>query len=125
MSWDGRLMTLISQRRTNSELHHEALALAEAAERRASRRKEKIRESATYELAARWQANRAFYDGRNFDHEITEITNKSASSDPLWKGYVSDNQWHMARATMYGIAAGNDLLSRILDVLTSQRQTNG
>lgn len=53
----------------------------------------------------KWDANPAFYRGRNFDHELEQRVASARSTDPLWKAAVADNQWYIAKATMYGISA--------------------
>ena len=90
---------------TNREKHLICLEKAEKACRSADARKNRIRLDEGHELAVRWSVQKFWTRNRNFDHELTQIVNTAASKDPIWKGHVSDNQWFMQQAIMYGIAA--------------------
>jgi len=89
---------------------------AETAKAAADTRKRQIRniEQRTLELR---RASQKFWEDRIPEHEVEQNTNTAASKDPLWKGHVSDNQWYMQQATMYGTAANNDLLIKLIAVL--------
>lgn len=99
---------------TNREKQLHFLRLAEKAKNSAALRRRQIAVSQERDLIGKWGANLKFYRDRNFEHELTEKVNKAASSDPLWKGHVADNQWFMQQAIMYGIAATNDLLHEFI-----------
>ena len=107
---------------TNAELHWYFLKKAEESEAKASRRAEQILNAEHRMLQVRWKVQQRFWRDRNFERELDVIVAKSKTTDPVWKGHVADNQWFMQKAVMYGTAANNELLMRLVDVLAPPRQ---
>jgi hypothetical protein len=95
---------------------------AEESEAKAKRRAEQILEAERRTLEIRWAAQSSFWKDRNFVRELDVIVAKARTTDPVWKGHVSDNQWFMQKAVMYGTAANNELLERLVNALTAPRQ---
>lgn len=83
----------------------ECLLRAEAAERAAFKRKAQVENSERRDLAHKIQAQPAFWRDRDMSIEVAMKTDKALTTDAVWKSRVADNQWYIAQATMYGIAA--------------------
>lgn len=100
-------------------LHTEFLLKAQDAEAEADRRAKAIFERERKELLRRWHAQRDFWRDRNFDTELQVISDQARAKDPIWKSAVGLNQWYIAKATMYGVAAMNELLLQRLEIPSS------
>lgn len=81
----------------------EQLELAEDAKRHASARRARISRDVTAELEQRQMSRRK--QGLLTEGTIKATVDNRTSHDPLWKSKVSLNNWHMAQANMYFLAA--------------------
>lgn len=106
--------------KSNAELHLLYLRKAQQAEERANARQRAIRGAVERDLRIKFNMQDRFWKGRDFTGEVDFATSKACSADPAWKKQVSLNQWYIAQATMYGTAANNELLQRIVKVLESR-----
>lgn len=104
---------------TSMELHQLFLRKAEEAEARAKRRLEQIERAERRVLEQRWRDQPRFWKDRDFELELAHNTSQSRAKDAMWKSHVSDNQWFMQKAIMYGTAANTELLMKLLIVLGS------
>lgn len=91
--------------RTNLDLHRHCLRKAQQAEAAATQRKDQIRVREARDLHLKFESQPGFWRGRDFMGELDDKVGRAASNDPIWKRHVADNQWFIAQATMYGIAA--------------------
>jgi hypothetical protein len=102
---------------TAVDLQRAYITKANDCERRANERKAQIEREVEADLREKWNANKAFYKNRVWEHELTHLVNSACSKDPLWKGAAADNRWYIEKAIMYGAAATTELLQQLLELL--------
>lgn len=98
----------------------ECIAEAERAKQRAKDRFNQITRNAEASIR---QRDRRFnlLTPREQAARIRDVAAELRKKDEVWKGHVSDNQWYMQQAIMYGTAANGELLKEIRDRLPEPR----
>jgi len=106
--------------KTMAELRDECILLAKKAENLASRISARIRHRALHEMQLRYPK----LSDAELDMRATEVHNEWRSKDPLWRSAVSDNQWYIGQATMFGTAALADEITQIRNTLVMIMNAN-
>lgn len=93
---------------SNRELRDHYMKEAKRYEDLATRRKNQIKLIAIDEVVRDLSNSGRTVTDLMFEIEVNMRTDKAAEKDPVWRGKVAMNQWMIAQATLFGIAALDD-----------------
>jgi hypothetical protein len=97
-----------------AELRDEYITLAKTYEDKATKRRKQVERVIYRDLMIKWDAQPAFWKGRDFETELDLLVDIAASDDKQWRAYVGSNQWYISQATMFATAASSVALDRLV-----------